>query len=352
MAAIILQKNERGLNDHVSVVKGIAILGVLWEHATVLFNIPVLSRYPSMLMLPLFVIASGYCFKDYYLTHRLTFVKHRIKSLYWPFVKWAAIFVLLHNIFCYIGFYPTNMGLYSWHDMLGQIPHILVLHTFEPLIGANWFIAELFFGALLFIAFVPWIKRYPLAGVIGFATVAIVLNLTGFHLRVRDVSLMCASYYTLGFWARGCKLDTRLHIIILLVILLILGALIVPGNFQEMDPRWIVPNYVTVILGSWLIAIIAWYIVKHGGWRLRSLAYIGNHTLIILTLHFTAMHIVSWILTIVMDLPRECISEGLVIKGLVWSWPIYFIASVLIPLAFDFGNKKLCESLKNVCCKQ
>lgn len=348
---MLLQKNERGLNDQVSVVKGIAILGVLLEHATT-FNIPILGRYPSMLMLPIFVIASGYCFKDYYITHRLTFVKRRIKSLYWPFVKWAAIFVFLHNVFCFIGFYPANIALYSWRDILGQVPHILMMHTFEPLIGANWFIAELFFGAMLFIALIPLIKRYPLVGVIGFAALAVIFNLTGFHLRLRDVSLMCASYYTLGFWVRGRKLNTRWFVIILLLALLVLGALIVPGNFQVMSPRWIIPNYATVIVGSWIVAIIAWYIVKHCGWLSRFLVYIGNHTLIILTLHFTAMHIVSWIIATTLGLPHEYISNSPVMKGVVWAWPFYFIAGILLPLAFDFANKKFWKCLKKACCKQ
>ncbi|MBO7609834.1 MAG: acyltransferase family protein [Muribaculaceae bacterium] len=344
-------KNERSHNDQVSVIKGIAILGILWEHATLFLNIPVLNRIVSMPMLPLFIIVSGYCFNDYYYDHRLTFVKKRIKSLYWPFVKWGVIFVLLHNLFCYIGFYPANMGLYTWRDMLATISHILVMHTTELLAGANWFLAELFFGTMLFIAFVPWIKRYPLIGVIIFALVAVVMNLTGFHFRLRDVSLMCASYYTLGFWVRGRKLEHRLSVMVLLLALFVFGTLVVPGTFQNIIPKWIIPHYITVLAGSWLIAVIAWHIVTRGGWLSRILVYIGDRTLIILVLHFTAMQCVSWAISNSMELTNEYIIGSPIINGLIWACPIYFLAGVVLPLAVDYIGRIIEGCLKKIAYK-
>lgn len=335
-----------GYNSHIAVLKGIAMLGIIWEHATLSFSIPVIDRIPTMLMLPLFVIASGYCFKDVYVTHRQEYVKKRIKSLYWPFVKWGAVFVLLHNVFCRIGFYPAGTPLYSWHDMAARVPHILVMHSPETLVGANWFITELFFGCMLFIAFVPLIRRWPLAWVAGFALVAAALNVTEFHIRLRDVSFMCASYYTLGYLMRRVNIAHGWPVIALMAALFALGSLTVPGNFSKMNAMWLIPNYATVIAGSWAVAGIAWHIAASGRWMARCLAYIGNRTLIILVLHFTAMHLVSWALVATMHLPHDYVAQHPVITSLVWSWPIYFAAGVAVPLAFDWMTAKVGEYLK------
>lgn len=40
-----------GYNSHIAVLKGIAMLGIIWEHATLSFSIPVIDRIPTMLML-------------------------------------------------------------------------------------------------------------------------------------------------------------------------------------------------------------------------------------------------------------------------------------------------------------
>ena len=125
-----LRKNEKGLNDHVSVIKAIAMILLLYGHT----NSPFLGHMFSMLRMPVFVMASGYCFKDYYLEHRVTFAKRRVKSLYWPFVKWSLVFLLLHNVFKHIGFLSPSTPAYTWHDMLSQLPHVAVMLVVEELL--------------------------------------------------------------------------------------------------------------------------------------------------------------------------------------------------------------------------
>lgn len=336
-----LETDKQGYNSHVSVMKGIAMLAVVWCHSTRFTEIPILTRFPSIVALTLFVIVSGYCFNDYYLTHKLTFVKKRIKSLYLPFVVWSIIFLLLHNTLWHLGFYPTGTPLYSWHDILSEIPNVLMLRSPDSMVGAIWFIVELFFSALIFILFSDWIKSHPLAWAAGFVVVAVVMNVTGFHFRLRDVSLMCAAYYTLGYWVRGRCLPHQWWVIALLLLSYAIGSLFVHGNFQKMNAPWIVPYIVIAIAGAWAVAAIAWHIDNHNNRLKYTLAYIGDHSLIILTLHFTAMHTVSWILVHAMGLPTEYVSHHPVIKALPQAWLLYLVAGILLPLAFDFIYQKL-----------
>ncbi|MBR1551422.1 MAG: acyltransferase [Muribaculaceae bacterium] len=338
---MLLRKNERGLNDHVSVVKGIAIMLMLLGHS----GMPWCGHMLSMIRMPVFVIASGYCFKDYYITHRLIFARRRVKSLYWPFVKWGLLFVLLHNVFCYMGLYAAETPVYGWRDMAQLVPKVLVMQTPEPLVGGIWFITELFFGVMLFTLLLPLIKRCPLAWVVGFAAVAVLMNLTGFHFRLRDVSLMSASYYTLGYWVRGRTLSHSWRTIAVLAVTLYLSSLVVRGNFQHMAPAWIVPNYATVIVGAWLLAALAWHIVEHCPLLTRIMAHVGTHTLIILTLHFLAMRMVSWLIIMCTGMPMECLSHHPVIKGCVWAWPLYFVAGLTLPLAYDWLKQKTLKTV-------
>ena len=57
---MLLRKNEHGLNDHVSVVKGIAIMLMLLGHS----GMPWCGHMLSMIRMTGFVIASVDCFKD------------------------------------------------------------------------------------------------------------------------------------------------------------------------------------------------------------------------------------------------------------------------------------------------
>ena len=78
----------------ISVAKGIAIILMVIAHA----EAPGwLCKFIFEFHMPLFFITAGYFFSIRYLHDEATFVKKRIKGLYWPFVKWALFFLILHN---------------------------------------------------------------------------------------------------------------------------------------------------------------------------------------------------------------------------------------------------------------
>ena len=74
--------------------KGIAIILMVIAHA----EAPGwLCKFVFEFHMPLFFITAGYFFSTRYLHDEATFVKKRVKGLYWPFVKWALFFLILHN---------------------------------------------------------------------------------------------------------------------------------------------------------------------------------------------------------------------------------------------------------------
>lgn len=322
-----LRKNEKGLNDHVSVIKAIAMILLLYGHT----NAPFLGHMFSMLRMPVFVMASGYCFKDYYLEHRVTFAKRRVKSLYWPFVKWSLVFVLLHNVFKHIGFLDSSTPAYTWHDILSQLPHIAVMHVIEELLGGYWFIEQLFFSTIIFVALSSLIKRAPLLWCGLFLGMAVLMAIYGWHLRVRATTFLSVSFYTFGFWVRGKTLSHDWKTIVVLFLLVFIGAQFVPGHFNNIVPRTTIVFYLIVLLGAWMIAAIAYNIVVHLPRVTRVLCYIGNRTLIILTLHMTAMRALSWVLVKLNGWPAEKITAW---PDYRWI-PLYMLVGLAVPLAYD-----------------
>ena len=58
-----------------------------------------------MFHMPLFFIASGYCFKEKYLSAPRKYIYNKVKGIYWPYVKWSLLFLFC----CYkvVSFLPT-----------------------------------------------------------------------------------------------------------------------------------------------------------------------------------------------------------------------------------------------------
>ena len=108
-------------NTTISITKGIAIILMVIAHA----EAPGwLCRFIFEFHMPLFFITAGFFFSLKYLNDEATFVKKRVKGLYWPFVKWAIFFLIIHNWMFDLGILNETFGNeaggvthpYSWHQ--------------------------------------------------------------------------------------------------------------------------------------------------------------------------------------------------------------------------------------------
>ena len=70
-----------------TLLKAIAIICVVMSHAGIrgwLFD------FVFIFHVPIFFMCAGYFFHTKYLTDERTFVLHRFKGLYWPFLRWSV----------------------------------------------------------------------------------------------------------------------------------------------------------------------------------------------------------------------------------------------------------------------
>ena len=101
-----------------SILKAIAIICVVLSHAGIsgwLFN------FVFIFHVPIFFICAGYFFNTKYLTDERTYIVHRFKGLYLPFVRWSLFFLLIHNVLFPLGILSETYG-----NAGGGVTHLYV----------------------------------------------------------------------------------------------------------------------------------------------------------------------------------------------------------------------------------
>lgn len=109
---IVNNRPESMKDSSVTIAKGIGIILMVLGHSIGEYGdylTPVRS-FIYMFHMPLFFALSGYCFKEKYLTDFKTFAWHKVKGLYFPFVKYGLLFLLLHNVFYHLNIYNGQYG--------------------------------------------------------------------------------------------------------------------------------------------------------------------------------------------------------------------------------------------------
>lgn len=174
----------------VSAVKAVGILLMVSAHS----GCPGwLGGYIGTFHMPLFFLMSGYCFKTAYLSDAKTFVKRKLTSIWWPFVKWALFFLVLHNLFIRLNIINNIYGyeeahMLGWREFLVTVLNILRLLSNGQLLGGYWFVKELFWASLISYVCIRYIRNFTYRGGNPFD-----LTCNGLHTLRR-----CAYHWTLG----------------------------------------------------------------------------------------------------------------------------------------------------------
>lgn len=136
--------NDMTQHDHsISIAKGLLIILMVIGHS----GCPeTLNHWIYLFHMPAFFFISGYLFKIKNTDNLRHYTAKKIKTLWWPFVKYSIIFLLLHNIFTALNFYTSTI---SPHEILTTIPRILIMTDSEQLLGGYWFLKQLLYASIL-----------------------------------------------------------------------------------------------------------------------------------------------------------------------------------------------------------
>lgn len=354
-------ENVHTHNSLASIVKGIAIILMVIGHTS---PTPVLERWIYLFHMPCFFFVSGYLFKEKYLNAptRL-FVKQKIKGLYQVFVKWALIFLLLHNVFASLHFYTHY---YSLSEFTTQLIQILVMKTDENLIGGFWFFKELFLGSLLFYIIRKLGNRYFEANpslyggimTIMLVSIAFVYSILPFKiLLLGSVAFLATAYFGIGYLYNKIKYSWNNSFLLIGITLLVtlLSAIYLPQMGVALVKGTDIALYFFISLSGILFIFgVAQQLLYYQSSAsipnsvqgiLKTIShfldYAGKNSLYVLLFHITSFKLVHLVVIWLYNKPLSELADCPVISvDSTYLWVVYSVVGIGVPLAimkcYDF----------------
>lgn len=145
-------------NVGMAIAKGLAIIAMVMGHAD---PPPFIAAFVYPWHMPLFFIAAGYFFSEKNIDSPWEFIGKRFKKLYMPFLKWSIMFLVLHNLWFYLGILNEEFGNwsggvthpYSWRDAISRLVMIVTSMSGydEFMAGAFWFFRGLLVSSIVFL---------------------------------------------------------------------------------------------------------------------------------------------------------------------------------------------------------
>lgn len=306
--------------------------------------------------MPLFFICSGFFFKEMTTNDSvLLYLRKRIKGLYVPFVKWSVLFLLFHNIFMVIGVYNSYYGydggssFYALKEMIRKLLMILfTMHDYEELLGGFWFVRALFISSL-FIVFISLLwktqYRYKYEFVcIFFIVITILIRRFAPDPELwRDMSMgsFGAFFYVFGYLMMKYKRHWQNFYFIFIcgISFFIMSLYFKNGVAMSCGFNKVIPFSVSAISGTILTICVSKMLEKCAPYIRSVLYYIGNHTLVILALHFLSFRFISFLVVLFYGLDTIHIAEHPVVKDVSFSnnylWIIYTFGGISLPLLIN-----------------
>lgn len=348
----VLEEVKKTYNPIINYLKALGIILMVFGHSE--SAIPHAMSFVQMFHMPLFFIASGYCFKEKYILAPKSYVYNKVRGIWWPYVKWSLLFLLLHNVFFSLNLYNGEYGwrgsvshLYTLSEFMGLVYTILIkMKGHEQLLGGYWFMNALFFGSLIAWIMIRYVKS-PIIGGCALLIVCTVLNKTCLHLPVFGISsqaFAAAFLILIGYSLSKYKIKpfTYWQICVALVLTL-LGSFLwnMPMNQDSYSNKYFALYIVTASLASWSFYSLFDKMKSSQGVCVKALDFIGKNTLTILTWHFLAFKLVSLLIIGIYDLPTERLAEFPVIKEYSeqgW-WIAYFSVAIIVTCGIANCNK-------------
>lgn len=354
-----------------SILKAIAIICVVLSHAGIsgwLFN------FVFIFHVPIFFICAGYFFNTKYLTDERTYIVHRFKGLYLPFVRWSLFFLLIHNVLFPLGILSETYGNagggvthpYTWQQFSQHAWSIVSnMSGYDQfLCGAFWFFRALLLASIGFLLMFKLLNRsaqlrdykHTAWGVL-FITLLLITWKTTTHLNLTGVAqggyreLMGMAFMTAGFLLKQYEVCDKLNwktaltsgTILLLASYFFPSSMVWNPNFTQF-----ISLPLPAIAAFVMFTYISAWIDRHPGLIKRTFAYIGEHTLYIFAFHLVAFKVVSALKVWFYDLPWEAVGGHPVVitPANNWIWVIlYLAAGVILPLLWLKSYRKFAPKI-------
>lgn len=333
-------------DNYLSTVKALGIIFMVIGHS----GCPdFLSRMIYYFHMPLFFFCSGYFFRLSELNDLLAKIVKKMRGLYYPYLKWALCFLVLHNVFYNLGIYNSVWG-YNGHvfheyniiDMILRFLCVsLTMEKHEPLLGGFWFLKTLLLSSLLVLFLTTLINHAKVKwGVLQSGLLIVFLlfvfkyvGLTVEFIGDFSVIFMGAFFYILGYIYHQRENVILYNGYVIVLFFMLLGLIAMYSHTMSMYCSF-EDTFIYILVS--LIGIIGTYGIAYQieRTRIKSFFYfIGKHTLEVLALHFLAFKLVSYIIIKIYSLPNDRLSElPIVTFNNYQTWYFYSLFGICLPL--------------------
>lgn len=345
-------------NNTVTYVKAIGIVLMVFAHV-IAPQTEIRSAIYAFHM-PLFFLMSGYCFKERYLSDAKQFVLRKIKGIYVPFVAFSLVYLALHNVFCSWYFYEPDW-LYGWKDFAWNAGRIVTRMSMnEGLLGTFWFLKELFWGSLIFYAVMRLLKGKIIPTMIGlfaFAELMCVFEWQVPYFTISYNSVYAAFFIACGYlWKNNDERVSELGIrgkwlLCIIGIAALVAELIWSPQIGMLGntPLSLV-YYAIPAIGTTMMVFYGCRGIEKRLPNVMSkvILFVGNHSLSIMALHFTAFKLVSLVLIKAHHMPIEHLVEFPVVRDCANAGGVllYTFVGVCFPLICAWVWQRVVERVK------
>lgn len=351
-------------NDNIDIMKGIAIIFMVYGHTFGLFR-----EWVYLFHMPVFFMISGYLFNVEHVANKKNayiYWFEKLKRLIIPYMLCNIIIMLLNNVWVYLGFLNSTddflqamrgsvnpqctFGLIDKRTAFINIYKIIILRYIPQLASPTWFLTVLF-GVIslqcLLASSINKVSSYRYFAII-YGLVFIIMLLVSWYidLKMPDISntfelrhLRIIPAYTAFLLGFLLKIFVKINKVrfyyyfgiigfFLLFLAIKLGVKIELTRCNICNPI----IYVVCMLSGWCLLFFVSIIlqdIKCG----KLFIYIGKHTLPILLLHMISFRIFSFIYVSIRGLPSYLIASSPVIfETTEFVKIVYTIVGVIIPL--------------------
>lgn len=362
--------SQSGRSSTIDICKAFAIILMVLGHA----ECHPLMSFLYEFHMPVFFICAGYFFNLKYLNDEATYVKKRIKGLYWPFLKWALFFLCIHNLLFDIGILNEVHGNaaggvthpYTWAQFQQKVwSCVFNMSGYDEfLTGAFWFFRALFTSSIAFLLLyklfykIPYLRNHNVLVTILIALLGLGmalwhsasrLNVTGLSQNgYRD--LMALFFFAVGFLFRQHQqlLNIRWWGAAICLAIVIVASEFFPSCMVvratvEQCLRLPIPAIAGFLMTYWLSEKIA----SHDNPFSRLMAYCGRNTLPVYVFHIISFKIVSLIKIWYYGLEWGYIGCHMVVQHNTDDlfWLPYTIVAIVVPLGWNHCYNKLKDNI-------
>ncbi len=345
-----------GRMAYVDAMKGISIFLVVFAHSLMNAERNLDSEFAFIINIcayvsvPSFFFINGFLYKHKSTLTPVQAIIKKFKAYYIPFVGFSLFFWLFHNVF--VRLCLTSEEIYSIKDYAKNFVLIFAAHMESELNGAMWFLRALLIMVCIYI-----LIEYPVYKISDKKTRYIVLTIIiaamfymgkkGYITKIYNLNRIfySLSFFYMGILFREFKINEFIdkHRVIAFIagisVLICFSYIFYGGLGQNVGFKDLPASYFG-IMG--LFAFSKFPVIQ----KSRLLNLLGRASLDIMSLHFLAFKLVSFIYIQIYALDITRLSEAPVLKDI---HGLYFIPYVIVGIGLCIAEymirQKICKRL-------